>query len=67
MSYSTDVQAEYYRGAYFIDRILKGVHPGDLPFEETSEIRLVLNQRVAEQLHVSIPQSILLRADEVIK
>ena len=67
MSYSTDVQAEYYRGAYFIDRILKGVRPGDLPFEETSEIRLVLNQRAAEQLHVTIPQSILLRADEVIK
>ena len=67
MSYSTDVRDEYFRGAYFIDRVLKGAKPSDLPFEETAKIKLVVNLRTADALGVTIPQSILLRADEVIR
>ena len=67
MSYSTDVRDEYYRGAYFIDRLLKGAKASDLPFEETATIRLVVNLKTAKALGITIPQSILLRADEVIR
>jgi putative tryptophan/tyrosine transport system substrate-binding protein len=67
LSYSTDVRDEYYRGAYFIDRILKGVKPSDLPFEETANIKLIVNLRTADALRLTIPQTVLLRADEVIR
>jgi putative ABC transport system substrate-binding protein len=67
MSYSTDTRDQYHRGAYFIDRIFRGAKPAELPFEQTSNAKLVVNARTAEMLRLTIPQSILLAADKVIK
>jgi ABC-type uncharacterized transport system substrate-binding protein len=67
MSYSTSVRDQYHRGAYFIDRVFRGVKPAELPFEEASNPKLVVNLRSADTLKIAIPQAILLRADEVIK
>lgn len=67
MSYSTDVDDGLYRAAYFVDRLLKGAKPGDLPFEQTATIKFVVNLKTAKALGITIPQSILLRANEVIR
>jgi putative tryptophan/tyrosine transport system substrate-binding protein len=67
MSYSTDTRDQYHRGAYFIDRIFRGAKPSELPFEEASNAKLVVNVRTAEVLKLTIPQSILLAADKAIK
>jgi putative ABC transport system substrate-binding protein len=67
MSYSTDVMDAFHRAAYFIDRLLKGAKPSDLPFEQSETIKLVVNLKTAKALGITIPQSILLRADEVIR
>jgi putative ABC transport system substrate-binding protein len=67
MSYSTDVMDAFHRAAYFIDRILKGAQPGDLPFEQSETIKISINLKTAKALGITIPESILLRADEVIR
>ena len=67
MSYSTDLRDVFYRLAYFVDRLLKGAKVSDLPVEQTERIRLVVNLKTAKTFGLTIPQSILLRADEVIK
>jgi len=67
MSYSTDPRDAFYRLAYFIDRLLKGAKASDLPVEQTERIRLVLNLKTAKTLRLTIPQSMLIRADEVIR
>ena len=67
ISYGTDFQDNYYRAAYFIDRLLKGAKPSDLPVEQAAIFKLVVNLKTAKTLGIAIPQSILLRADEVIK
>jgi putative ABC transport system substrate-binding protein len=67
MSYSTDFRDGFYRSAYYVDRLLKGAKPSDLPFEQTANIKFVVNLKTADALGISIPQSILLRADEVIR
>lgn len=51
----------------YVDRILKGANPGDLPVEQATKVRLVINMRAAKELGINIPQSLLLRADEVIQ
>ena len=66
MTYSTDITDSFGRAAYFIDRLLKGAKPSDLPFEQSATIKLVVNLKTAKALGITIPQSILLRADEVI-
>ena len=67
MSYSADPVASYGRVAYFVDRILKGAKPADLPVEQPTKFELVINVKTAKQIGLTIPQSMLYRADKVIK
>jgi putative ABC transport system substrate-binding protein len=67
IGYSTDRAAQYRHSAYFVDRILKGAKPDDLPIERVTKLQLVINARTAHALGIAIPQSLLVRADEVIQ
>jgi len=67
MSYGPDLEGAFHRAAYFVDRILKGAKPAELPIEQPNAFQLALNQRTARELGLRLPQSLLLRADEVIE
>jgi putative ABC transport system substrate-binding protein len=67
LSYGTDYAEHFRRAAYFVDRILKGAKPGDLPIERAATFALVVNRKTAAALGVKIPNEILLRATEVIE
>jgi putative ABC transport system substrate-binding protein len=67
MSYAPDRSEVAGRTAYLIDRLLRGATPGDLPVEEAAKFRLTVNRKTAHALGVEIPESILVRADEVIQ
>jgi len=67
VAYSSDVNKLVRRAASHVDKILKGARPQDLPVEQPTQFELVVNQRAARAIGVSIPQSILLRADRVIE
>jgi putative ABC transport system substrate-binding protein len=67
LSYGVDVQDQARRSAFYVDRILKGANPGDLPVQAPSKFQLVLNGRTAKALGLALPPTLLARADEVIE
>jgi putative ABC transport system substrate-binding protein len=67
MSYGPDRVDLYRRAAEFVDRILKGARPAELPFEQATKLGLVLNLRTARALGITIPSSFALRADRLIE
>jgi putative ABC transport system substrate-binding protein len=67
MAYGGDLRAAYGRVAAQVVRIFNGTRPSDLPVEQPTEVRLVINLRTAQALGLTIPQTLLLRADRVIE
>jgi putative ABC transport system substrate-binding protein len=67
IAYGVNIPQVYRRAAYYVDRILRGTRPGDLPVEQPTKFDLVVNLKAAQTLGLTIPQSLLVRADEIIQ
>jgi putative ABC transport system substrate-binding protein len=67
MSYGADLADSYRRVAYYVDRILKGTKPADIPVEQLKKFEFVINLKTAKQIGRTIPPNVLARADRVIK
>ena len=67
MSYSTNDLEAFRRAAYYVDKILKGTKPADLPVEQATKFELVINLKTAKELGLTIPPLVFMRADNVIK
>jgi len=67
MSYGIDLNESMRRAAAYVDKILKGSKPSEIPIEQVSKFELVIDLRVAREQGIRVPQELLLRADEVIR
>ena len=67
MSYGQNLAENFYRAATYVDKILKGAKPGELPVEQPTKLELVINRKTAKAIGLTIPQELILRADRVIE
>jgi putative ABC transport system substrate-binding protein len=67
MSYGPDILAMFVRTAYYVDKIIKGASPAEMPVEQPATFRFMINLRTAKAIGLTIPESVLLQADSIVE